>query len=276
MAEVKKVDDQFDDTKTGPRFRAGLRSRVPTVIAILVLLAAWELWVRSGAVNDSLIAAPTSVAKAIVDTWPTLGPATAVTAFEGFVGFLFAVVLGIFIGIGLYSSRVANAAFFPLLSAAQTMPLISIAPLFLIWFGFEISGKIVIVAIFGLFPIAVATIRGLASVPRFYSDVALTSGATPAWTLWHVKLRVAARQIFGGIRVSAAYVFATAATAEYLGARQGLGIWLQQAYNSFRTPLIFAATVVIILLTAVLVLMVNTVERFMLGNPADEDMGDHS
>ena len=109
-----------------------------------------------------------------------------------------------------------------------------------------------IVTVFGLFPIAVQTIRGLEAVPQFYSDVALTCGATKAWTLWHVKLRVAARQIYGGIRVSAAYIFATAATAEYLGARKGLGIWLQAAYNSFRTPLIFSATLVIIAITGVL------------------------
>ena len=96
------------------------------------------------------------------------------------------------------------------------------------------------------------TIRGLEAVPQFYSDVALTCGATRTWTLWHVKLRVAARQIYGGIRVSAAYIFATAATAEYLGARKGLGIWLQAAYNSFRTPLIFSATLVIIVITGVI------------------------
>ena len=113
--------------------------------------------------------------------------------------------------------------------------------------------------------------RGLEAVPQFYSDVALTCGATPVWTLWHVKLRVAARQIYGGIRVSAAYIFATASTAEYLGARKGLGIWLQAAYNSFRTPLIFSATIVIILMTCVLMLAVNASERILLGPPGDDE-----
>ena len=107
-------------------------------------------------------------------------------------------------------------------------------------------------------------------MPQFYSDVALTCGATKTWTLWHVKLRVAARQIYGGIRVSAAYIFATAATAEYLGARKGLGIWLQAAYNSFRTPLIFSATLVIIVITGMLMCLVNLSERIILG-PADAD-----
>ena len=232
-----------------------MKRRIPTVIAIVLLLAVWEAWVRIGHVPSTMIASPSEIAQATVETWPTLWPATQVTL----------------IGILLYCSRVANAALFPLLSAAQTMPLISIAPLFLIWFGFEISGKIVIVAVFGLFPIAVQTIRGLEAVPQFYSDVALTCGATRTWTLWHVKLRVAARQIYGGIRVSAAYIFATAATAEYLGARKGLGIWLQAAYNSFRTPLIFSATLVIIAITCVLMCLVNLSERMLLGPASDDE-----
>lgn len=125
-----------------------------------------------------MISAPSEIFAATIETWNTLGPAAAITGYEGVVGFLFAVFFGIMIGIALYCSHTFNAAFYPLLAAAQTMPLISIAPLFLIWFGFEISGKIVIVAVFGLFPIAVQTVRGLEAVPQFYSDVALTCGAT--------------------------------------------------------------------------------------------------
>ena len=71
--------------------------------------------------------------------------------------------------------------------------------------------------------------------------------------------------------MSAAYVFATAATAEYLGARSGLGIWLQAAYNSFQTPRIFAATFVIIIMTGLLLLAVHAVERLTIGAPADDD-----
>ena len=248
-----------------------LKRRMPTVIAVIVLLAVWETWVDLGHVSPTMISAPSEIFAATIETWNTLGPAAAITGYEGVVGFLFAVFFGIMIGIALYCSHTFNAAFYPLLAAAQTMPLISIAPLFLIWFGFEISGKIVIVAVFGLFPIAVQTVRGLEAVPQFYSDVALTCGATPVWTLWHVKLRVAARQIYGGIRVSAAYIFATASTAEYLGARKGLGIWLQAAYNSFRTPLIFSATIVIILMTCVLMLAVNASERILLGPAGDDE-----
>ena len=83
---------------------------------------------------------------------------------------------------------------------------------------------------------------------------------------------MAAGQIFGGLRISAAYVFATAATSEYLGARNGLGIWLQSAFNSFRTPLIFSATLVIILLTALLLGLITLTERLLLGDAGDDHM----
>lgn len=270
MAQSHVQQSQSGQWPLSHKLKSVCIKRLPTVITVVLLLFVWEAWVRLGHVPSTMIAAPSEIAQATVETWPTLWPATKVTLLEGSVGFLLAVACGILIGILLYCSRIANAALFPLLSAAQTMPLISIAPLFLIWFGFEISGKIVIVAVFGLFPIAVQTVRGLEAVPQFYSDVALTCGATRAWTLWHVKLRVAARQIYGGIRVSAAYIFATATTAEYLGARKGLGIWLQAAYNSFRTPLIFSATLVIIVITGILMCLVNLSERMLLG-PVGED-----
>ena len=141
-----------------------LKRRMPTVIAVIVLLAVWETWVDLGHVSPTMISAPSEIFAATIETWNTLGPAAAITGYEGVVGFLFAVFFGIMIGIALYCSHTFNAAFYPLLAAAQTMPLISIAPLFLIWFGFEISGKIVIVAVFGLFPIAVQTVRGSAPV----------------------------------------------------------------------------------------------------------------
>ncbi|RSX52259.1 ABC transporter permease [Bifidobacterium samirii] len=239
---------------------------VPPATAVIILLAIWEAAVRFGHVSERVLAAPSQVVASMAATWPDLMAATAVTTYEALAGFAIAIVAGVLIGMGLYLSRTLNRAFYPLLAAAQTVPLITIAPLFMIWFGFEPLGKIVIVAVFGVFPIAVQTARGLAAVPRFYEDVALTCGATRAWTLWHVKMRVAARQVFGGVRIAAAYIFGTAATAEYLGAMNGLGIWLQAAFNSFRTPLIFSATVVVIAETAILLALISLAERLLLGD----------
>lgn len=237
----------------------------PPAFTVGGLLIVWEIAVDAGHISQRVLASPSQIAASIVKTWPDLWEATAITTYEAITGFLIAAVAGVLIGIGLYVSKTLYRGIYPLLAAAQTIPLITIAPLFMIWFGFEPLGKIVIVAVFGVFPVAVQTCRGMLAVPQFYGDVALTCGATRAWALWHVKLRVAARQVFGGLRISAAYVFGTAVTAEYLGAMNGLGIWLQAAFNSFRTPLIFSATIMVVALTALLLTIISLAERLLLG-----------
>ncbi|WP_288517700.1 ABC transporter permease [uncultured Bifidobacterium sp.] len=237
----------------------------PPAVTVGGLLIVWEIAVDAGHISQRVLASPSQIAASIVKTWPDLWEATAITTYEAITGFLIAAVAGVLVGIGLYVSKTLYRGIYPLLAAAQTIPLITIAPLFMIWFGFEPLGKIVIVAVFGVFPVAVQTCRGMLAVPQFYEDVALTCGATRAWALWHVKLRVAARQVFGGLRISAAYVFGTAVTAEYLGAMNGLGIWLQTAFNSFRTPLIFSATIMVVALTALLLTIISLAERLLLG-----------
>ena len=237
----------------------------PPAVTVGGLLIVWEIAVDAGHISQRVLASPSQIAASIVKTWPDLWEATAITTYEAITGFLIAAVAGVLLGIGLYASKPLYRGIYPLLAAAQTIPLITIAPLFMIWFGFEPLGKIVIVAVFGVFPVAVQTCRGMLAVPQFYEDVALTCGATRAWALWHVKLRVAARQVFGGLRISAAYVFGTAVTAEYLGAMNGLGIWLQAAFNSFRTPLIFSATIMVVALTALLLTIISLAERLLLG-----------
>lgn len=237
----------------------------PPAVTVSGLLIVWEIAVDAGHISQRVLASPSQIAASIIKTWPDLWEATAITTYEAITGFLIAAVAGVLIGIGLYVSKTLYRGIYPLLAAAQTIPLITIAPLFMIWFGFEPLGKIVIVAVFGVFPVAVQTCRGMLAVPQFYEDVALTCGATRAWALWHVKLRVAARQVFGGLRISAAYVFGTAVTAEYLGAMNGLGIWLQAAFNSFRTPLIFSATIMVVALTALLLTIISLAERLLLG-----------
>ena len=237
----------------------------PPAFTVGGLLIVWEIAVDAGHISQRVLASPSQIAASIVKTWPDLWEATAITTYEAITGFLIAAVAGVLIGIGLNVSKTLYRGIYPLLAAAQTIPLITIAPLFMIWFGFEPLGKIVIVAVFGVFPVAVQTCRGMLAVPQFYEDVALTCGATRAWALWHVKLRVAARQVFGGLRISAAYVFGTAVTAEYLGAMNGLGIWLQAAFNSFRTPLIFSATIMVVALTALLLTIISLAERLLLG-----------
>lgn len=250
-----------------------LRSIAIRVFTLAVIIVVWEFGVQFGQISPRTLASPSSIVRSMTRTWPSLLASAYVTTYEVLWGFVFAIVSGVLVGIMLYRWDLFKQAAFPLLVAAQTLPLITIAPLFMLWFGYHPLGKIVLVAIFGMFSIAVQTLRGLQSVPHYYSDVALTCGATTTWTLWHVQLRVASHQIFSGIRISAAYVFGTAVTAEYLGSKGGFGIWIQSAFNSFQTAPIFSATIMIIAETGLLMAVVSLVEYLMIGN---DDMAELS
>ena len=252
-------------------YRRWIHHALPPAISIGLVLVIWQVAVDWGHVSERTLASPTQIVESMVKTWPNLVEAAKITTYETMMGFAFAVLIGIVIGIGLYASATLYRSVYPLLVAAQTLPLITIAPLFMIWFGFEPRGKIVLVAVLGLFPIAIQTCRGLQAVPRFYEDVALTCGAGRWWTLVHVKLYVSARAIFGGVRISATYAFGTAVTAEYLGAAGGYGVWLQGAFNSFRTPPIFAATILIVAQTGILLGFVSLAEWLMLGGAENDD-----
>ena len=226
-----------------------------------ILIAIWQICVCAGKISPRVLSSPWQICVCLVEYWPSvLSSATLITGLEGFLGFLASIPLGLALGIGLYSSKTVQSSLYPLIVVAQMLPLITIAPLFIIWFGFSPAGKGVMVAVFSIFPIAVQTFRGLNKVPKEYVDVAKSCGAGRFWILLHVKLSLAAPQIFGGMKIATAYVFATAATAEYLGARNGLGIVLQSAFESFQTPLIFSATIVIIAMTALLWLLVSISE----------------
>ena len=127
----------------------------PPAVTVGGLLIVWEIAVDAGHISQRVLASPSQIAASIVKTWPDLWEATAITTYEAITGFLIAAVAGVLIGIGLYVSKTLYRGIYPLLAAAQTIPLITIAPLFMIWFGFEPLGKIVIVAVFGVFPVAV-------------------------------------------------------------------------------------------------------------------------
>ncbi len=245
---------------------------LPSIVLLLVVGIFWEYVAHASADTARIWASPSRIWNATLLNWGSLTSNLSVTIYEALCGFALAIITGIALGALLYVSSLANTALMPLLTAAQTLPLISITPFFLWWFGFDEAGKIALVTVFSIFPIAIQTSRGLRSVPRYFADVALTCGASPAWTLWHVQIRVAARQIFSGIRIAGTYIFATAATAEYMGSRRGIGIFLQSAYNTFQAPLVWAATISIVLLTGAVMLAIIVVEYALIGLPSEDSI----
>jgi ABC-type nitrate/sulfonate/bicarbonate transport system permease component len=153
---------------------------------------------------------------------------------------------------------------YPLIVVSQTIPLIVLAPLVIIWFGFGPGPKIALVGLFTFFAITVGTIQGLASTDIDTMNLLRTMGASRTQLLWRVRLPTALPQFFTGLKVAITFSYVAAVFAEYVGATQGLGYYMKAANAYFNTDLVFGAVIVTALLTLILFALVSALERAVL------------
>ena len=239
-------------------------SRLVAAGLVLLTLVLWEGVCRLGEVNPKLLPAPSVIIKAGIADWPAASLATQITLIEVLAGTLLAIICGVAISFVLWRAKTFGKAVMPLLVISQTIPVVAIAPLLIIWFGFGMTSKILLVALFGVFPIIVAFTKGLAAPSRDQIDVARSLGASPAWIFTHVRMPAALGDFMTGLRIAVTYGPATAATAEFVGAENGLGIYLLTAQGSFRTELVFFGAGILTLMTLAAYLLVGLAERVLI------------
>jgi ABC-type nitrate/sulfonate/bicarbonate transport system permease component len=155
-------------------------------------------------------------------------------------------------------------AVYPILVASQTLPIVAIAPLFVLWFGIGLLPKVLVVILVTFFPIAVALLDGLAATDRDATDLLESMGATRRQQLLKLRLPGALPYLFTGLRIAVTYAVIGAIFGEAVGAVDGLGIWIVLSKNLFRTDLVFAAILITATLTLVLWLLVGLAERLVI------------
>lgn len=239
-------------------------SRLVAAGLVLLTLVLWEGVCRLGEVNPKLLPAPSVIIKAGIADWPAASLATQITLIEVLAGTLLAIICGVAISFALWRAKTFGKAVMPLLVISQTIPVVAIAPLLIIWFGFGMTSKILLVALFGVFPIIVAFTKGLAAPSRDQIDVARSLGASSSWIFAHLRMPAALGDFMTGLRIAVAYGPATAATAEFVGAENGLGIYLLTAQGSFRTELVFFGAGILTLMTLAAYLLVVLAERVLI------------
>ena len=241
-----------------------LASYGPAFVLAISLLALWELYVRVKQVNPVFLPAPTAIIQALVNNWGVIYDNTVQTLLETVLGMGAAILLGLLLAILLNASSWMRRAIYPLLVTSQTIPIITLAPLLLIWIGFDIRPKIIVVTLYCFFPIAVACADGLASAEPDLLNLLHSMRASRWQTLWLVRLPGAMPAFFSGLRIAATYSVTGAIFGEYVGGFKGLGIYMEKATNSFATVLVFAAILVTAVLSIVLFGLVSIIERIAL------------
>jgi ABC-type nitrate/sulfonate/bicarbonate transport system permease component len=219
----------------------------PPVALVVALLIAWEAYCRIGGVSPIVLPAPSRVLEQL---WLFRADAvrhTIPTVVEAVVGLGLSVVFAAGAASVMDRYEAVRRAIAPLLVGSQTIPVVAVAPLLVIWFGFGLEPKVFVVVLVTFFPMTVALLDGFASVEADATDLFRSLGAARREEFTLLRWPTALPRFFTGLRISATYAVIGAVFGEYVGAREGLGIWMQLSQNAFRTDLVFGA----ILLTAV-------------------------
>jgi NitT/TauT family transport system permease protein len=248
----------------GGRLGARLADFAYPVVTLVAVLALWQIVVLAFAVPAYILPAPGRVLQKLVATWPVLLSNSLYTAQEILLGFALSVVVGVPLAVAIVSSRRCERALYPILVGSQVVPKVAIAPLFVVWFGFGISSKVLIAFLIAFFPVVIDAVVGLRSVEPEKLYVARSMGAN-AWQLfWKVRLPKALPSLFGGLKVSITLAVVGAIVGEFIAAERGIGRVLLTANGNMDSELLFAGIIVLTVLGVLLFLAIDLLERWLL------------
>jgi putative hydroxymethylpyrimidine transport system permease protein len=223
---------------------------------------AWESLARLGSIQNYLLPAPSEIAQSLVDDRHLLFSDAWVTAQEVFLGLALALALGVLIAVLLHLSPLLRRTVYPIVVASQAVPIIVIAPILVIWFGFGIVPKLIVIALICFFPVAVNTLDGLASVDESQVKMMRTLNASRADVLRHLELPSSLPYLFSGAKVAVAVAVIGAVFGELVGADAGLGHAIQVGTAELLTARVFAAVFLLSAMAIALFGLVALVERW--------------
>ncbi len=224
----------------------------PAATAIACLLVAWQLYAELSGIGPTTLPSPLRVAEQAWANRQALLENTLPTVRATLLGFACSLAAAFSLSILLDFSGLLRRALFPVFIISQTLPLVAIAPLVVLWFGFGLLPKIMLVALVTFFPMLVALVQGYESTEKEIAMLLRSMGASRWRSFWLVRLPSAAPYFFAGLRISITYAVVGAIFAEYAGAARGLGIYILNAKNNFRPDLVLAAVGMSATLTLIL------------------------
>ncbi len=237
----------------------------PALLAAIVLI--WKLSTSLFSISRFVLPPPEDVALTLIriarqpEVWTVH---TRVTLLETVIGFAIALVTGVIVGAVLGRVLWLERAVRPLVVALQVIPKVALIPLFVIWFGFGITSKIVIAAILAFFPIMLNVLLGVRSVEPGHRDVMRSLNASRWATFCALDFHSTLPYVFAGMEVGIVFALIGAIVGEYLGGNEGLGYMVVVSLNSLDAPQLFAVIVLLAALGSVLFFTVNGLKRWMI------------
>jgi putative hydroxymethylpyrimidine transport system permease protein len=231
------------------------------LILLIVLLGIWELYVDLGGADQLILPAPHAVAQSLYNDRSLLWSNFLVTAEEVVLGILVAAVAGLGLATAIHLSKTARQAIYPLLVASQTIPIPVIAPVLVLWLGFGILPKLVVVALVSFFSIVVTTVAAFAAVDPDLTKLMQTFDAPRMQTFLRVELPSALPGVFTGAKIAVTVAVIGAVFAEQAGATSGLGYVFVQSIPQLLTARAYAAVAILSAFAIALFALLTLAER---------------
>lgn len=232
-----------------------------SICVLIIFIVLWQLLVTLFEVSPVILPAPTSIILCIITNWQLLLIHFIYTFSEAIVGIVLGIMFGIGFAIFLFNFPLVQRIVIPYVNTLQMVPAIVIAPLFALWFGFGFFPKILLIVIFSSFPILITTLNSFRLVDAEKIAYLDTLDATKIQLYRYLYLPACLEQIFASIRIATTYALINAIFAEYMGAKYGLGVYLNRAASSFSTDEVFAVIFIIIITTLTMLKIVDIIEK---------------
>jgi NitT/TauT family transport system permease protein len=241
---------------------------VPDAVLALGLMAAviivWELAIRLFHVPTFVLPAPSAVIRSLIDSRAQLASAAESTSLEILLGFVFATMTGIAVALAIVYFERFGRALYPLIVLFQNVPKVALAPIFILWFGFDLAPKILLIVVIAFFPVAIDMLAGLQSVDSSFVALMQSVGASRNKILLRVRIPHALPHLMAGLKVAITLSVIGAIVGEFAGASRGLGYVIQFASTQLDTPKIFSALLVISVLGLAFYYVVELAERLLV------------
>lgn len=238
-----------------------LRRWLPPLTLLALLVGAWEAWVLVRHTPSYVLPSPGRVVGAIPESLSLMPGHIATTLIEALAGLVAGALAGAVLAAVLASVRLVRQVLYPLLVVSQTVPIIVLAPLLVLGFGYGLAPKIVVVALIAFFPVVVATVDGLDSADPEMVDLVRAMGANRSRVFATVRVPAAVPAFFSGLRIAAAYAVGSAVIGEYVGASSGIGVFIDRSKRSYFIDRIFVAVLVTAALSVALFGLVTLLGR---------------
>ena len=238
-----------------------ITSKIWSCSAIVLILIVWQIVSTTGLVDGFLLPSPVKVVQALISEFPILMEHSVISLSEAFLGLALGIVLGFVMAVVMDQFEGLYKAFYPLIILTQTVPTVAIAPLLVLWFGYEMTPKVILIVITTFFPIAIGLLNGFKSADKDAMNLLRAMGAGRWQIFRYIKFPGALSDFFAGLRISASYAVVGAVISEWLGGFGGLGVYMTRVKKAFSFDKMFAVIFLISMISLLLMKGVDFLQK---------------